>query len=58
MEEVRQGFPNSHHMVIDGAGHGNDLFVSSPQILQVTMEFIKTGSVAVRRIELPPLRFE
>ncbi|HMF75911.1 MAG TPA: alpha/beta hydrolase [Bryobacteraceae bacterium] len=58
VEEIRQGFPNSHHVLIEGAGHGDDLFVSSPEIFEVTMDFIKTGSVRVRRIELPALRFE
>jgi pimeloyl-ACP methyl ester carboxylesterase len=56
-EEIRKGFPNSSHVLIEGAGHGNDLFVSSPEIQKVTLEFIKTGKVLAGRIELPPLRF-
>ena len=57
VEEIREGFPNSTHILIEGAGHGNDLFVSSPEIQNVTLEFIKTGKVVLNRIELPPLRF-
>jgi len=56
-EEIRKGFPKSSHILIEGAGHGNDLFVSSPEIQNVTLEFIKTGKVVINRIALPPLRF-
>jgi hypothetical protein len=56
-KEVRKGFPNSSHVLIEGAGHGNDLFVSSPEILKVTTEFIKTGKAVTHRIELPRLQF-
>ena len=56
-EEVRRGFPHSYHVLIDGAGHGNDLFVSSPDIQEVMVEFMKTGRVVENRIALPPLRF-
>ena len=57
-EEIRKGFPNSSHVLIEGAGHGNDLFVSSPEVQKVTFEFIKKGKVSIDRIELPPLRFQ
>jgi pimeloyl-ACP methyl ester carboxylesterase len=56
-EGIRKGFPHSYHVLIDGAGHGNDLFVSSPDIQGVMVEFMKTGHVLKSRITLPPLRF-
>ncbi len=57
-EEVRRGFPNSRHILIEGAGHGNDLFVSAPEIYDVTLEFIRSGNASVQRIELPSIRFQ
>jgi pimeloyl-ACP methyl ester carboxylesterase len=56
-EEIRKGVPHSYHVLIDGAGHGNDLFVSSQDIQEVMVEFMKTGHVLKSRITLPPLRF-
>jgi pimeloyl-ACP methyl ester carboxylesterase len=56
-EEVRRGFPNSRHILIEGGGHGNDLFVSSPDIQEVMVVFMKTGRLVKDRIQLPPLRF-
>lgn len=32
-DEVRRGFASSTHLVIDGGGHDNDLFLASPLIL-------------------------
>jgi pimeloyl-ACP methyl ester carboxylesterase len=56
-DAVRNGFPNSHRVLIEGAGHGNDLFVSSPEIQRVMVEFMKTGKVVKNSIQLPPLQF-
>jgi hypothetical protein len=56
-EEVRRGFPHSYRVLIEGAGHGNDLFVSSPDIQKVMVEFMETGRVIQNRIRLPLLRF-
>jgi pimeloyl-ACP methyl ester carboxylesterase len=57
-EEAQRGFPNSDHVLIEGAGHGHDLFVSSPEIRTLMVEFMKTGKVITRRIQLPPLHFQ
>jgi hypothetical protein len=56
-EEVRRGFPHSYQVLIEGAGHGNDLFVSSPDIQKVMVEFMETGRIIENRITLPLLRF-
>jgi pimeloyl-ACP methyl ester carboxylesterase len=57
-EEVRLGFPNSRHILIDGAGHGDDLFVSAPEIYDVTLEFITKSNASIDRITLAALRFQ
>jgi hypothetical protein len=56
-EEVRRGFPNRTHVLIEGSGHGNDLFVASPEITTLMIEYMRTGNVLTHRIQLPPLRF-
>ncbi|MGI8835386.1 MAG: alpha/beta hydrolase [Pyrinomonadaceae bacterium] len=56
-EEVRKGFPNSIHLIIDGAVHSDPLFLSSPQIQDVLLEFMKGQKVSTTRIQLEPLKF-
>jgi prolyl oligopeptidase len=57
-EEVRHGLPNSVHLVIEGAGHGNDLLLSSPEIAQTVMSFLQRQEVRPGRISLAPLTFD
>lgn len=56
-EEVRRGFPNSEHLIIEGAVHSDPLFLSSPQIQVVMLEFLKGQKISTTRIALPPLKF-
>jgi TAP-like protein len=56
-EEIRRGFSHSYRVLIEGAGHGNDLFVSSPDIQKVMVEFMETGRVIQNRITLPLFPF-
>ena len=56
-EEVRRGFPNSEHLIIEGAAHSDPLFLSSPQIKEVMLEFMKGQKISTTRIVLPPLKF-
>jgi pimeloyl-ACP methyl ester carboxylesterase len=56
-EEVRRGFRTSTHLIIDGAVHSDPLFLSSPKIKDVMLEFMKGQSVSTTRITLPPLKF-
>ncbi|MEX0676364.1 MAG: alpha/beta fold hydrolase [Pirellulales bacterium] len=56
-DEVQAGFPNSVQLVIDGAAHGDDLFVSSPTIKNVMVEFMKGHQLPATSIAIPPLRF-
>jgi pimeloyl-ACP methyl ester carboxylesterase len=56
-EEVRKGFPNSEHLIIEGAVHSDPLFLSSPKIKEVMLEFMKGQRASTTRIALPPLKF-
>lgn len=56
-EAVRKGFPNSTHLIIEGAWHSDPLFLSSPQIKDVMLEFMRGVPVSTTRIKLPPLKF-
>jgi hypothetical protein len=56
-EEVRRGFPNGVHLIIDGAVHSDPLFLSSPRIKDVMLEFMKGQKISTAGIRLEPLRF-
>ncbi len=56
-EEARKGFPNSAHLIIDGAVHSDPLFLSSPQIKDVMLEFLKGQPVSTTSIKLQPPKF-
>ena len=54
---VRRGFRTSTHLIIDGAVHSDPLFLSSPKIKDVMLEFLKGQPASTMRITLPPLKF-
>jgi len=56
-EEARRYFTQSQSILIEGAGHGDDLFVSSPAIGDAMVEYMLTGIVKTKVIQDPPLRF-
>jgi hypothetical protein len=56
--ELAAGMPNAMQVVIDGAGHSDPLFLSSPQILLAMQEFMRTGKTAHTRIQVTPKRFD
>ncbi|HEY5884721.1 MAG TPA: alpha/beta hydrolase [Pyrinomonadaceae bacterium] len=56
-EEVRRGFVNSSHLIIDGAVHSDPLFLSSPGIQDVMLEFMNGRKIATTTIALAPLKF-
>jgi pimeloyl-ACP methyl ester carboxylesterase len=56
-EEYRVGFPNSTHLIIEGAVHSDPLFLSSPKIKEVMLEFLKGEEVATTKITLPRMKF-
>lgn len=53
-EEVRAGFSNSIHLIIDGAGHSDPLFLSSPRIAEVMLAFMKGEPGEDEVVTLPP----
>lgn len=54
-EEMRKLFPASRHMLIHGAGHGHDLFISSPEIPKLMTQFMTTGQAPAGDVTLAPL---
>jgi pimeloyl-ACP methyl ester carboxylesterase len=56
-EEVRRGFSHSSLLVIDGAVHSDPLFLSSPKIKEVMLEFLRGVPISTTRITLPPFKF-
>lgn len=55
-EEVLSGFPNGRHLVIENAGHSDDLFLSSPRILEVMKAFLADRPLPTERIAVEPPR--
>ena len=56
-EEYRAGFSDSTHLIIEGAVHSDPLFLSSPQIKDVMLRFMKGQPVSTTRIAPPPMKF-
>lgn len=56
-EAARRGFPISMHLIIEGAWHSDPLFLSSPQIKDAMLEFMRGVPVSTTRITLPPMKF-
>ncbi|MCA1815334.1 MAG: alpha/beta hydrolase [Acidobacteria bacterium] len=56
-EEYRVGFPNSTRLIVEGAVHSDPLFLSSPEIKDVMLEFMRGQTVSTTRIKLPPMKF-
>ncbi|HUP44007.1 MAG TPA: alpha/beta hydrolase [Thermoanaerobaculia bacterium] len=55
-EEVLRRFPNGRHLVIEGGSHDDDLFLSSAEIVESMMAFLR-GERPRERIVLAPIRF-
>jgi pimeloyl-ACP methyl ester carboxylesterase len=56
-EEYRAGFSNSSHLIIEGAVHSDPLFLSSPKIKDVMLEFMKGVPLSTTSIKLAPMKF-
>ena len=50
------GLVNAHHLILEGAGHGDPLFLSSPKILEAMHAFLRGEPVPYDRIALAPVR--
>jgi TAP-like protein len=56
-EALLPGLPNAQHLVIEGAGHSDPLFLSSPKILDSMKRFLRGEAQTEHRIVLPPVQF-
>ena len=56
-EELRMTMPNAQHLVIEGAGHSDPLFLSSPKIVEAMKAFLRGEPLRERLITLPPMQF-
>ncbi len=57
-EELLPGFSNAAHLVIEGAGHSDPLFLSSPEIAETMLAFLRGEPIEDRTIVLPPVRLK
>lgn len=55
-EELRMGMPNAEHLIIEGAGHSDPLFLSSPKILEAMKGFLRGEPLRERVIALPAVK--
>ena len=53
-DEVLGGFPNGRHLIIENAGHSDDLFLSSPGILAEMRRFLAGREPASLALTVPP----
>lgn len=56
--EVARGLPHAVQLVIEDAGHGDDLLIASPAIREAIVAFLRDGRPATGKIALGPFRFE
>lgn len=56
-DELRRTMPNAQHLVIEGAGHSDPLFLSSPKILEAMKAFLRGETIRERYLTLPPVQF-
>ena len=56
-DEVRRGFRTNGHLVLRGAGHDNDLFLSSPEILARIRNFLSGEPPRDESLSVDTLRF-
>ena len=51
-EEVRAGFRRSAHLIVEGASHGDDLFLSTPAILEGVLAFARKPHTSDTRVKV------
>lgn len=57
-EEVLKGLRHGKHLIIEGAGHSDPLFLSSPKIGEIMLRFMQGKKVKKQQtIKLPPMKF-
>ncbi len=58
-EDARKGFPNSTHLIIEGASHDNDLFLSTPKIADTMFAFMRGEKLPadIKTVTTPAFEF-
>lgn len=56
--ETLEYLPNGKHLIIEGAGHSDPLFLSSPRIEEVMLEFMQGKKIENETIALEPMTFK
>lgn len=56
--ETLEYLSNGKHLIIEGAGHSDPLFLSSPRIKEVMLEFMSGKQIKDETITLDPMKFE
>lgn len=57
-EEYAAGFPNAHHLILEGAVHSDPLFLSSPKIGETMIAFLRDQPLPPRTtIAVEPLKW-
>lgn len=56
VEEIREGFANHAHIVVENAGHGPDE-LKSEEFCELLLAFLEGEEVESRTITLPPIEF-
>ena len=57
MEELRRTMPNAIPLTIEGAGHSDPLFLSTPKLLETMKMFLRGEPIRERVFTLPPVQF-
>lgn len=57
-EAALRGFSRAGQIIIEGGSHDDDLFLSSPRIMDAMMQFLATHEPKSERIVLKPLKFD
>lgn len=52
--DVMEGLSNAEHLIIENAGHSDDLFLSSPRILEVMRAFLSDRPLPETRLVVAP----
>ncbi|HYC62364.1 MAG TPA: alpha/beta hydrolase [Thermoanaerobaculia bacterium] len=58
MEELRRTMPNAIALTIEGAGHSDPLFLSTPKLLETMKMFLRGELIRERVFTLPPVEFQ
>ncbi len=52
-EEVRVGFPDSHHIIVEGAAHATADIVTAPGVTQAIIDFLQGSPLSMTHATIP-----